>query len=1298
MAFGGGGNAQYQADFVINTRGAEDSLKRLGVNMTRTLTGVGKSVRADIGQSIREVDRYTKHLSEQLAGMGDPANMSARQQQSHKTLKRNIGELKHARTALSDLSLQGRATTRDLAKLYDTLTDVMTHTGPRGKPRVNRLRQDVGERVKRGLFIETVGQDQGMAALRAQETKARNRDIARMERESAALSRQKEREIAQQVVLMQREEAQLSAHNSRMAAERAKALAANERDIALERRQLEREAAARKRIRDREIAEMQRNAQALERQKQRAFAAGATSGRMVRPGLIGRLQGQKERWVPWTEAQAGGLGSGGVGKGGGGGGNLGGGLHSQPRDPNKVRGQLMPERSREQAKALLYLSSAAQGTMLAMSALQGNIVGVAFGLIFLGYGLVTVAAGFALLAAAYVVTYRFFKMVISQGAKAGAAMEKLGTQMTSYFKDAARAQKNLTQASGLAQNFGIDTETARNVVFDLDKVGMATDTYMTALANASAATGKDIADVTEQFLAIQKAKVKDQANLMEQFSKDFDLGAKRYASSLDLAAALNERFAGAAERNANTQLGMIAKIKAAWTDFTTNVGSVLEGFFKPVLQTMLLFVQAIGAGFAAAKKTGEETGTLQQNMADFASTVRAVTPFLIKLGWILGKVVYHGMILLAKVIKTVADTLIRLWNKIKPVVDTIRGWIPLIKELIDKIISWYQKNKDLIDTLLKILAGVVAFELMTRILMGTLNGAIGLVKGLGDAIVALGKILANTNLGKLIKLGIEGAEAALKTIADIAEAIGKLSGKMLGIGVTAFGDALKGLGGLLDDILNKIKNINNTPIAPRANIPSIPGFGPGMLPHLMIPVDWIATALSQALLLAARHPLVLAALATVAVVIAAGVFPFETGQITKNIIDWTLAILGAIIITFARVHVRLADAFIDLWATALLSGIPRLYELANGFTTRLYEIIVETLKSVGSGFIDIFVGIFTLDFQRAFDGAKTILNALFVNLPTELLALFRDTFMTIITEIIPAVAEAFAKAVKSIFEPIYDLVKEPLSKAWEFVDGWVKEFAAGWIAEKFDTFKNTISASLTGLKDDFKKLFTFEGSDSLEALVKGTINEIKDFIVRISNPFEPMLGWMDPIINKAKELIGWIQKIPGVGGGGSNSGSEPSSGGGTTGSTGNPSQKASTWIKAQIAGMYPLEGGGIRYKIAMSHWSDFQPQHTVVDMFGGGVPDLSKYALGGVVPGRPGTKVPVLADAGEMFLGHPSLAAGSGRQGRAMGGGQSVNVYVDLRGSVIDNEAADRVANATAAKLMGRTSGNRQMTFHRVGG
>jgi hypothetical protein len=973
------------------------------------------------------------------------------------------------------------------------------------------------------------------------------------------------------------------------------------------------------------------------------------------------------------------------------------------KDSDLVRGQMMPERSKAAAKALLNLSSAAQGAMIGVAALDGNIVGLGFSLIFLSYGIVTVAVAFAALTVAMIATERFFKMIITQGAKAGTAMEKLGTQMAGFFKSAAKSQEVLTKASGFAAEFGLDPAAAQQVTYELEKMGMATKTYMTAMANASAATGQDIVAINEQFLAIQKANAADQKGLIEQFSKDFDLSATKYASTLELAIALNERFAGSAEAAANTNAGIIAKIKAAWFDFVTTVGSVLVGFFKPILEAGLAFVQSMLAGFKAARDAGIKTGDLNDRMLEFANTIRMITPYLMRIGWVLGKVVYYGLLIMAKIVKVVADTLIRLWNKIKPVIDTIRALIPYVKEIADKIINWYKANKDLIDGLLTAIALLFAFEGGMRTGMAAADLFAKALGGVWGMLVGLWNMLMNTYVVKFAQTGIEAITSAIRALMTL---IGQLAGKTIQFassGIEGIMSALRGIGGLLDDIAKKAAAIKLPGISGEPGTPGAPGT-PGTTPAApKFPAfnfdNWpamiggaLGPLLAQAITLAMAHPLVLAALAAAALVIGAALFPKETGFVTSRAADWIGAAIVTIIGALATMYLRIIDKFIEL---QILIRV----ELAKLFVNAwlaVFDLLKETVQKVFGGLKDIIVGIITGDWERAVRGALKVLDAIFIDLPKGLLTILKDTWVSALTETVPVIANALWEAFKYVTEPLVDIFKEPFTAIWEWMKNWWAQFSGQWVTEKFDASKRAFKEQLANIKQAFKDIFDFQGSDSIGRIISGAFEALTNFVNRMPNPFGRFMDLMEDVIEKARRVKDFVNAVlPGnpAGGGGSSSG-----GGGQQ-----QQQQQAYWVPAQITDWKFHYGanGSIsygNYAIATSHWSDQGAGVAYVNMPGLQQPDLSKYALGGRVPGRPGQKVPVLAEAGEVFLGAPNLARASGREAAALGGGGGVNIYLDARGSVMTNDVVDELANQIFAKVGRNLSGNRGMTFHRING
>ena len=1003
----------------------------------------------------------------------------------------------------------------------------------------------------------------------------------------------------------------------------------------------------------------------------RAFAAQFANVKKItitapRTGLAGRLGLRSS-----TTINKGGSHPGGRVSGGGHGGFI--------QDSDKVRGQLMPERTKAQAKALLGLSSAAQGAMIGMAALQGSVTGVGFGLIFLGYGIVSVAIAFAALTVAMAVSIRFFKKVYSEATKAGAQMEKFGQQMTSYFKDAARAQENLTKSSKFAKTFGIDPEAAKQAVFTLDKMGMATTGYMNAVADAAAGTGKDVTEVTERWMEIQKANASDRKGLMESFAKDFDIAAKNYTSSVELMTAINDRWGGSAAAAANTNIGWINRIKAAWSDFVTQVGSVLVGFFKPILEAGFAFVEAMTAGFTAAKKSGMETGQLQKNMDEFRALVIAFTPYLVKFGYVLGKIVYLALVGTAKLIKVVASALALFWNKIKPVIDAIKNWIIKIKELLSWLIAWAREHRTLVTSIAAVLGGLLAFELGTRLLMKAFDEFLSLINGVSKAIEALGKMLANTNLAKALNIGVDSIKAAINAIDDLIRKIAELSGKIISFGAAGFGDILDGLKKVsdkIDDIINKAKDIKiggGGSVNGGINLPKIG----------VIAAEPIAAALAAAIRLAAAHPLVLLAAAAVGTVIAAGVFPKETGQVTHEIVDFAGAAVITLAAAFVRMHLRLADAIIELHVKA----INIVYNVLETLFSGLFEALKNLFWGVFNGITELITAIITGDWAKAASAALDIFRAIFITFPSEVFGAFWDAAKQAVTEGIPAMADALWAAIKYIFEPITEIIKEPLQRAWEWFSGWLDQFQLGWVSEAFDKMAGAWRGALDGIVADFKEIFDFEGAKSIKKLVVGAFSGIADALSFMPNPFGKMLGWLDDLLEKSERVKNVVNALlPGNPVGGSSSSSV--SGGGSS----------AVWQPAKVVGIFAAPAGSppgtFLYNIKPSHYSDQNP--STINVQSSTYPNLANYALGGRVPGRPGTKVPVLADAGEVFLGRPNLAQGSGREAR-VGGGGAVSVYLDLRDSVMTNDAVKKITDSVADALVGQLTGNRRMSLHRIG-
>lgn len=351
-------------------------------------------------------------------------------------------------------------------------------------------------------------------------------------------------------------------------------------------------------------------------------------------------------------------------------------IHTRDRE----RGQMMPVRPREQAKALLDLSSAAQGVMLGMSAVQGNIMGVAFSLIFLSYGIVKIVALFAALTAAVMALKKALLDLPLAAAKVAREFEATGQQMASFLRSAEASMKIMAQANALAARFGMEVDDLRKGLFELTKVQQNNDAVVAAFLNAAAATGRSFGEIAAQYSEILRASADQRSRLVQQFAKDMDITVRDYANTAELIDAINKRFTGSADAYAQTTKGMIGRIRGYWNEFMTLVGSVANEIIKPLLELFMSFVQGLVRGFSAALDRGKETGELTKRITDLREAAKQLAPYLERIGYFLGRALYYALILGMQALKKFIDTLRWAIQLIKDFVDTLRGKNNELKE------------------------------------------------------------------------------------------------------------------------------------------------------------------------------------------------------------------------------------------------------------------------------------------------------------------------------------------------------------------------------------------------------------------------------------------------------------------------------------------------------------------------------------------------------------------------------------------------------------------------------------------
>jgi phage-related protein len=340
----------------------------------------------------------------------------------------------------------------------------------------------------------------------------------------------------------------------------------------------------------------------------------------------------------------------------------------------------MPERTQEQARALLRLSSAAQGVMVGMVLAQGSVMNFAFSLIFLSYGIVKIVALFATLTVAAIGLKKLFYDLPKAAQAVGQSFEATGQQMASFLRSAQMAWDVMEQARIVAQQYGVAIDDARQAIFELTKVNQAQAPVIEALLNASAATGRAFSDVARQYSEILRASNEERSRLVQQFAKDMDITVRDYANTIDLITAINDRFAGSAAAQAQTTAGMIARIWAYINSLMTDIGNIVNQAIKPVVAVFHAFFQGLFEGFRTSYDSARASGKLDKELKGIRDTATDLIPKMYELGYVIGRALFNAIMFVIRAIKLFLQVLRAMVNAVKWVIDQIRAVAQVLKK------------------------------------------------------------------------------------------------------------------------------------------------------------------------------------------------------------------------------------------------------------------------------------------------------------------------------------------------------------------------------------------------------------------------------------------------------------------------------------------------------------------------------------------------------------------------------------------------------------------------------------------
>lgn len=399
---------------------------------------------------------------------------------------------------------------------------------------------------------------------------------------------------------------------------------------------------------------------------------------------------------------------------------------------------------------------------------------------------------------------------------------------------------------------------------------------------------------------------------------------------------------------------------------------------------------------------------------------------------------------------------------------------PILKSFAEKLKEWTKRFKELDPATKQIIVKIGLFAAAFTPLsigIGKTIGAFGrLSKGIGTTI-------------KFFKVGESGVSS-----------FGKVISKMTGV--------VKKIGGLGKTIIKFVSKFN-------------------LLSKAKTAINGITVAFRSLKLAFATNPLGIAILALTALGTAL-VIAYKKSEKFKNIVDKSWAKVKEVIkLTWENVIKPVFDKLKEVWTSIVQKWEENSERIKFIFTT-VWEFIVSIFRNtweIITGIWEIFAGIFTRDWDRVWNGVKTVVTTIWEQIKQAFSLVFDaiwSVVSTVIQKIYDWISEKFTQVSNFIFstwENIKNTISNAISTAWNIVVDKVTSIYNS-VSEWFGRIPGTIS-NLWGQAQNF--LSSINLYDIGQNIIQG-----------LANGLESAFGWVrekarniaQGILNAAKSVLG----------------------------------------------------------------------------------------------------------------------------------------------------------------------------------
>ena len=211
---------------------------------------------------------------------------------------------------------------------------------------------------------------------------------------------------------------------------------------------------------------------------------------------------------------------------------------------------------------------------------------------------------------------------------------------------------------------------------------------------------------------------------------------------------------------------------------------------------------------------------------------------------------------------------------------------------------------------------------------------------------------------------------------------------------------------------------------------------------------------------------------------------------------------------------------------------PPIVKVVNTIVKVVGKVIEDIVDFIGGlldvldGVIEFLIGVFTGDWDRAWEGIKQILHGVWeaikaiVKAAIDIVAGILEAAWTLITQVLTAawnlikgIFKTVWDAIKSIFSSAVDAIKPLLEKAWKAIKNTIT------------TVWDAIKSFFTTLWNDIKTLFT-NALNAIKSGIETAFNAIKSFITNAMNAIKSTINTiMNAIKNIFSTVLSAIQNL-----------------------------------------------------------------------------------------------------------------------------------------------------------------------------